>query len=118
MPLTLLSVTYRLRVPAQDFRVHAETVAHNIARAPGLVWKIWGLDPETGLGTSVYLFRDAAAARAFAAGPAISTLRNGPAEEVSIRVAPVDAGLSAITGAAATLAPAGDARDTSLLKDR
>ena len=62
MTLTLLSVTYRLRAPAQDFRVHAETAAHTIARAPGLAWKIWGLDPETGRGTSIYLFRDAAAA--------------------------------------------------------
>ena len=117
MTLTLLSVTYRLRVPAQDFRVHAETAAHNIARAPGLVWKIWGLDPETGLGTSVYLFRDAATAEAFAAGPAISALRNGPADDVSIRIAPVDTDLSTLPGAAAALAEAGCARDTIQAKD-
>ena len=111
MTLTLLSVTYRLRAPAQDFRVHAETAAHTIARAPGLAWKIWGLDPETGLGTSIYLFRDAAAARAFAAGPAISALRNGPAEDVTTRIAPVDVALSIITGASGALAlsePAGE----------
>ena len=55
MTLTLLSVTYRLRAPAQDFRVHAETAAHTIARAPGLAWKIWGLDPETGLRRTLLL---------------------------------------------------------------
>lgn len=104
MTRTLLLVTYRLRIPAQEFRVHAETAAANISKAPGLVWKIWGLDPETGQGTSVYLFRDAATARAFAAGPAIAELRNGPTEDVTTRIAPVDAGLSTLTGATAALA--------------
>jgi hypothetical protein len=100
-----LSVTYRLRVPARDFRAHAETAAELIAKAPGLVWKIWGLDRESGLGASVYLFRDIASATAVAAGPAISELRSGPAEEVTTRIAPVDTGLSAITRAAAAVNP-------------
>ena len=104
MSQTLLTVTYRLRIPADAFRSHAEVAAPRIAATPGLIWKIWGLNPETGEGTSVYLFHDAASARAFAAGPAIAELRNGPAEQVSPRLAPVDRGLSALTGAAAALA--------------
>jgi hypothetical protein len=97
-------VTYRLRIPAGEFRSQAETAARRIADAPGLMWKIWGLDPATGLGTSCYLFRDAASAEAFAAGPALAELRNGPASEVATRIAPVDSVLSTITGAGPALA--------------
>jgi hypothetical protein len=99
MTPTLLLVTYRLRIPVTDFRAYARTVATGIASAPGLVWKVWGLDDETGLGTSAYLFRDAASAKAFGEGPAIGELRAGPAADVVTRIAPVDVGLSALTGA-------------------
>lgn len=104
MTPTLLAVAYRLRIPAAEFRSHAEGAAPRIAETPGLVWKIWGLDPGAGEGTSLYLFRDAASAGAFATGPAIAALRAGPAEAVTVRLAPVDLGLSTMTGAAAALA--------------
>ena len=104
MNLTLLTVAYRLRIPSAAFRPHAKLAGQRIAETPGLVWKIWGLDSDAGEGTSVYLFRDAASADAFAAGPAIEELRNGPAEQVTLRLSPVDVALSNITGAAAALA--------------
>jgi hypothetical protein len=103
MTPTLLVVTYRLRIPSADFRAHARTAAARIAEAPGLLWKVWGLDDETGFGTSTYLFRDGASAKAFAEGPTIAGLRDGPAWEVVTRIAPIDVGLSSITGAASIL---------------
>lgn len=104
MNQTLLIVTYRLRIPAEAFRSHAEIAGRRIAETPGLVWKIWGLDRETGEGSSVYLFGNTASAEAFATGAEIAGLRNGPAEQVSVRLAPVDTALSTITGAARALA--------------
>lgn len=103
---TLLLVIYRLRIPVADFRAHAQTAAARIASTPGLAWKVWGLDDETGFGTSAYLFHDAASAKAFAEGPAIAELRDGPAADVVTRITPVDVGLSSITGAAPILGPA------------
>ncbi|MCA8881377.1 MAG: YdhR family protein [Rhodobacteraceae bacterium] len=103
MTPALLTVAYRLQIPSERFRTHARSVADQIAEAPGLVWKIWGLDPDSGQGTSVYLFRDAASASAFATGPVIAGLRNGPARDVITRISPVEAGLSTITGAAPAL---------------
>lgn len=103
MTLTMLAVTYRLRVPSEIFRERANKTAERIADAPGFIWKIWGLDPDSGDGTSVYMFRDAATAHAFAEGPVIGSLRNGPAENVVIRIAPIDVGLSSLTGAACAL---------------
>lgn len=103
MTLTMLVVSYQLRIPSETFRNHAKTAAVRIAEAPGLVWKIWGLDPDSGEGTSVYIFRDMVTAQAFADGPAIGALRNGPAENVVTRIAPVDVTLSSLTGAASAL---------------
>jgi len=99
---TLLTMTYRLRIPVEAFRPHAEAAGRRIAETPGLVWKIWGLQSDTRQGTSVYLFRDPESAEAFAAGPAIAEQRNGPADDLRVRLAPVDVALSTITGAAAT----------------
>ncbi|MFO1144074.1 MAG: YdhR family protein [Amaricoccus sp.] len=104
MSLTIVTVAYRLRVPVVAFRDHAREVAERIAAAPGLVWKIWGLDEATGEGTSVYLFRDVASADAFAEGPVLAELRDGPADRVTVRLAPVVRDLSEITRAAAALA--------------
>ncbi|WP_157775817.1 YdhR family protein [Hartmannibacter diazotrophicus] len=69
-----------------------------------IVAKIWGLDETTGEGTSVYLFRDADLAKAFACGPQIEALRSGPATDVAIRLAPIEEDLSRITHAAPALA--------------
>ncbi|MCB1502687.1 MAG: YdhR family protein [Bauldia sp.] len=106
MTATLLSVSYRLRIPVTDFRNSAELAARRIAETPGLAWKIWGLDAETGEGTSIYLFRDAASAEDFASGPAIAQLRDGAAETVNLRLSAVDPVLSTITKGAVALAPA------------
>jgi hypothetical protein len=103
MTLTILAVTYSLKVPVPAFRERARKAAFEIADVPGLRWKIWGLDDATGEGTSVYLFSDRDAAEAFATGPAIAALRDGPAKEVAIRLAPVERDLSAVTHAARAL---------------
>ena len=99
MTPVLLTVTYRLTLTPSEFLARVDTPARAIASAPGLIFKIWGLDTETGLATSSYLFRDRDAAEAFASGPMIDALRNGPATEVFVRVAPVNSDLSRITHA-------------------
>lgn len=103
MSLTILAVTYTLSVPAEAFQARAAEAARQIAEAPGLRWKIWGLDEATGKGTSFYLFADRVSAEAFADGPAIAALRDGPAEAVTTRIAPVNSALSMLTHAAGVL---------------
>ncbi|MGR3321000.1 MAG: YdhR family protein [Pseudooceanicola sp.] len=102
MSLALLIVTYDLAIPVEDFRGAARKAAVQIAGAPGLIWKIWGLEAN-GEGTSAYLFRSEATARAFATGPAIAALRDGPARDVTTRIAPVATDLSRVTHAATAL---------------
>lgn len=103
MSLTLLAVTYELAISPEVFERHSEQAAVRIAETPGLRWKIWGLDPETGAGTSIYLFTDATSAAGFANGPAIAALAAGPARNIATRIAPVHDALSALTHAASIL---------------
>ena len=53
---------------------------------------------------SAYLFHDRASAEAFANGPAIAALRDGPASRVDFRIAPVERALCALTHAEAVIA--------------
>lgn len=107
MSEALLIVRYRLSGDAASFRESMEAAAPAILSAAGLRWKLWGLDPESGCGLSVYLFDSPAAAAAFAAGPMIARPRQRPdIREVSMESAPVDRRLSDLTGAGPVLATA------------
>lgn len=104
MQTTLLVVSYDLSIPARDFLDRAPEAARIIADLPGLIWKIWSLDRESGEGTSAYLFAERHQAEAFANGPLMQALRDGPARNVTLRFAPVERDLSERTHAAALLA--------------
>ena len=74
-----MQVTVRYRVEADHIHFRAEMAksAPAIASIPGLVRNMWSLDPDSGLGTSIYLFEDEVAARHFLAGPTLEHLLNG-----------------------------------------
>jgi hypothetical protein len=104
MPKFLLTVTYDLTIPAPEFLDRAPEAAELIADVPGLVWKIWSLDRDSGQGASTYMFRDRASAETFAEGPMIDGLRQGPTNDVRLRLAPVEHDLSLRTHASLALA--------------
>jgi hypothetical protein len=67
-----------------------------LAQAPGLLWKIWRLDPFQGRGLGVHvLCKDS---------PAMAVLRAHPqVQDLACRLSRVDLALSAVTGAAKAL---------------
>src|SRR5687768_568514 len=73
-----VTVRYRVAGDHTHFRAEMAKSAPAIASIPGLVRNMWSLDPDSGLGTSVYLFESEAAARHFLAGPTLEHLLNGP----------------------------------------
>ncbi|MCF4167090.1 YdhR family protein [Zavarzinia compransoris] len=96
----LLTVTYQVAGAPHAFLDRAGEEAGRIASVPGLVWKIWAFEHETGLGSSCYLFADRASARRFADGPALAALRAHPLiTHVGCRLGVVQIALSAITRA-------------------
>lgn len=107
MGQVLVTVRYRVQGDQTHFRHDMTRAAGVIAGIPGLVWKIWGIDQDRGVGASAYLFASEASARAFIAGPTIERLRSRPdVTDVSFELAPVDRDLSEMTGAADALAGA------------
>ena len=74
-----VQVQYRVTGDPRDYQSLAAATAPQLARLPGLCWKLWLLDPLSGDAAGIYLFSDAAAAAAFLAGPALSGLRQHPA---------------------------------------
>jgi hypothetical protein len=75
-----MQVTVRYRVEGEHahFRAEMTKTAPAIASIPGLVRNMWSLDPDSGLGTSIYLFDSESAAHHFLAGPTLEHLLNGP----------------------------------------
>jgi hypothetical protein len=103
----LVTVRYRVQGDHAHFRHDMTKAAGLIAGVPGLVWKIWGIDRDRGIGASAYLFASEASARAFIAGPMLERLRSRPdVTDVSFELATVDQDLSEMTGAADALAGA------------
>jgi hypothetical protein len=104
MQQALVTVRYTLTGDAENFRKDMDKAAALIAETPGLVWKIWGFEPDLGFGLSAYLFDSVAAAYAFVGGPVIQALRGRPdVEDVIFEMAAVEHGLSAMTGAGPAL---------------
>jgi len=65
MPTALL---FRFSSPGpwgKQLTEHASALAHDIAQEPGLLWKIWLENRETGHAGGVYLFADGAAAELY-----------------------------------------------------
>lgn len=73
-----VTARYRVEGDPAHFRAEMTKSAPAIASIPGLVRNMWSLDPDSGLGTSIYLFDGEQAARDFLAGPTLEHLLNGP----------------------------------------
>jgi hypothetical protein len=65
---TLLQFDFAFDGPwGSDMARACEGLATDIAEQPGLLWKLWGEDPETGRASGVYLFATPEAAEAYIA---------------------------------------------------
>lgn len=74
---TMLHVEFQHDLPAMDYLTLVDQVAPAIADVDGLVWKVFVVSGPKEAG-GVYLFRDNAAAQAYANGPFIAQLRSHP----------------------------------------
>jgi hypothetical protein len=101
-----VTVRYRVEGDHAHFRAEMTKSAPIIASIAGLVRNMWSLDPDSGLGTSIYLFDSDAAARQFLGGPTLEHLLNGPdVSGVSFDLTHLDAAHPEIGVPAAARAP-------------
>ena len=63
----------------EEYEAHAERIAPEFARLPGLIAKAWLADPGENTYGGVYLWTDRAAAEAYADGELLAAARRNPA---------------------------------------
>lgn len=80
----IVQINYPFSAPRADFDRANMPSAKPIADVPGLRWKVWLVNEQTGEAGGIYLFDSDAAARAFINGPMIAELRS-EAPTVSIK---------------------------------
>jgi hypothetical protein len=112
---TLTALVFRFPFPGpwgKQLTEHAHALACDIAREPGLVWKIWLEDRQTGYAGGVYLFDGAAAAQRYREKHERRLAAMG-VTEVTANVSQVNAELSLATMAGAALGLASESPKAS-----
>ena len=94
----LLQINYKFNGSRTNFEREFGPVAAEIAKVPGLRWKIWLVNEAESSGGGVYLFNDEASLRAYLDGPVIAALKSHPAfSQLSVQTFGVLEGPTAIT---------------------
>ena len=100
MASCVLQTNFTFTVSADEFQAAAEPLAEAFAAVPGLLWKVWLLNPQTREAGGVYLFENEDALAAFLDGPLVAGMRAHPAiEGITVRQLPVWEYPSAVTRA-------------------
>jgi Putative mono-oxygenase ydhR len=100
-----VQIEFTLRVPEAAYLAHAESVVPAMRALPGLQSKVWIVSEDGRRAGGLYLFRDAASAKAYVEGPIVAGLRASPnMADVSVRVSRVVESLTAATNAPAEAA--------------
>lgn len=99
MALTLLQFDFPSQGPWGPAMVEAyRPLAEQIAAAPGLLWKVWTENAETGEAGGIYLFADAESAAAYRELHT-GRLRSFGISQINAKSFTVNEGLSQITRA-------------------
>lgn len=90
-----LHVDLTLNVTPEAWLARCEAALPTMAELPGLLWKLWVLDPARSRAGGVYLFCDARSARAYAEGPVLAALEQSAAvANLSVQLLPLVDSLS------------------------
>jgi hypothetical protein len=94
----LLQINYKFSGSRADFEREFGPVATEIAKLPGLRWKVWLINEAEATGGGCYLFEDEAALLDYLDGPVIAALKSHSAfSQLSVQTFAVLEGPTAIT---------------------
>lgn len=85
MSAAIVQINFDIDVNAEQMSEAATDKAPVFNDVDGLLWKIWLVNADEGVSGGVYLFRDRAAAEAYAGGELVAQLRR-QRPDVSVRV--------------------------------
>ena len=71
----ILQINFNLNMPVAEYQKMAGSIAHAFLDVPGLMWKIWVLNPAAQEAGGIYLFDSQASLDAYVNGPMVAKLR-------------------------------------------
>ena len=71
----ILQINFNLNVPVAEYQKMADSIAEAFLDVPGLMWKIWVLNPAAQEAGGIYLFDSQASLDAYLDGPLVAKLR-------------------------------------------
>jgi len=96
----IVHVTFRAEGDLDAFSTRMDGFAPFLANTPGLVWKVWALDPETRDGSGTYLFETRRAAELYLSEILPEGMGDVPyISDMNVRITPVMPGPSQVTRA-------------------
>ena len=94
----LLQINYKFNGSRADFEREFGPVATEVAKVPGLRWKVWLINEAESSGGGCYLFDDEASLLDYLGGPVIAALKSHPAfSQLSVQTFEVLEGPTAVT---------------------
>jgi len=75
----ILQINFNFNVSRNDYEKGCAQMAPAIAKAPGLIWKVWAIDEGRKEGAGIYLFDDKTSAQRYLAGEIGTAIKNNPA---------------------------------------
>ena len=94
---TILQFDFKYNGPwGDELSIALADLARDIAREPGLIWKLWTENQETGEAGGIYLFTDKASAKQYQAKQS-ARLREWGFNEFNVKIFDVNMPLSALT---------------------
>ena len=94
----ILQINFKFKVPATEYIDAVTPLADDIARVPGLLWKVWLINETDSEAGGVYWFHDNESLQAYLEGPIVAGIASHPAlADISVKVFDNLASLSEIT---------------------
>ncbi len=76
MAQKILQINLKFSISAEKLAREFETAAVPIAKVPGLVWKVFGLDEKRCEATGIYLFKDSSSLEAYLDSPIMERMKS------------------------------------------
>ena len=83
----ILQINFNFKVSASEYRQAVEPLASEIAKVPGMQWKVWLMNEEDSEAGGIYWFADAESLKAYLDGPIVAGIASHPAlENITVKV--------------------------------
>lgn len=79
MNAKILQINFRSKMPGAEYQTLCNHAADSIAKFPGLLWKIWIVNEQTGEAGGIYSFEDGSALEQYLRSPIVENLQKHPA---------------------------------------